>query len=78
MNTAQATLAALVATVDAGYDARNEANDEAWTRLYVAEECAYENIMDGGYGDVAYESDEFCQIVIDFIMSLADELGLNI
>ena len=50
----------------------------AWTRLANAEEDAYRDIMDGGYGDIEYESDEFLQIVIRRIVDLADELGLSI
>jgi hypothetical protein len=78
METTQEQLATLVATVDALYKARNEANDEALTRLYVAEEDAYGDILDGGYGDIEYESDKFLTIVIDRIVALADELGIDI
>ncbi len=78
MNTTQDQLKALIATVDAGYRARTEDTEHAWGRLYVAEEDAYVDIMDGGYGDIKYESDEFLQIVIRRIVDLADELGLTI
>jgi len=56
----------------------NECNVEAWGRLSCQEEDAYLDIMEGGYGDIEYESDEFIAIVIRRIKELADELGLAI
>jgi len=59
------------------YEAR-ECNIKAWERLSCQEEDAYLDIMEGGYGDIEYESDEFIAIVIRRIKELADELGLSI
>lgn len=85
MNTTQEQLLeeieALVATADAGLrscDPEDEVTENAWERLYLAEENCYKDIMDGGYGDVEYESEEFLRIVIRRIVDLADELGLAI
>ena len=78
MNNTQDQLEALVEAAFAGYRACTEDTEHAWTRLANAEEDAYRDIMDGGYGDIEYESDEFLQIVIRRIVDLADELGLSI
>ena len=49
-----------------------------WSRMAGAGEDAYEDIMDGGYGELEYEGPEFCAIVIWRINTLARLLDLTI
>ena len=85
MNTTQEQLQeeirALEAKASAEYwacDPEDEVTQNAWDRLGCAGENCYKDIMDGGYGEIEYESEEFLRIVMRRMVDLADELGLAI